>query len=317
MSSNQESPNKLSSGSPTIPPRSTSRNATSETSLKEYGLPKQYPQTNGNQGESSRRPEMTINTNIDWKESKAQAPWASPEDLKPQSSGYTPTYALPMKKASPLLTEVIDSPQYTLTPNKYGRIPLVTLERERYLEFSKPSQSGPLIHARKTLQAFRAAFTRDLPELQFPRGQEQINIVAEYLMHPCSTRLEASMTTHFVRQSAESLRAWSMAVTPRDKPTLSTQAKRWNMVEARRRVRHHNRVVEEFNELWDAWVAEQSPEIRAAARRDGEEIQGKTRAPFRNFYHFMMIAADGEIEQRKDIAEALILQYPKAFLGFM
>ncbi|KAI0537473.1 hypothetical protein GGR58DRAFT_513782 [Xylaria digitata] len=401
MSSIQQSRNNSFNGFPNIPPRGTSR----DTTTKSLPSQRSFNVTDRIQGESSRRPEMTINTNIDWKEGKAQAPWASPEDLMPQSSGYTPSYA--RQQRSPLLSELIkrsnatkekqgssrgirvspkkpstptespfsnltlpsepqtsrsnssgpsksskgtprtprtpvrgivrglselgkkvlkkkasqpkkiDSPQYTLTRNKYGKIPLLTLGHERYLEVSEPSQSGPLIQARKTLQAFRAAFTRDLPELQFPRGQAQVDMVAGYLMHACPSRLEGSMTTHFVRYSEDSLQAWSSVTNPRDNPSMSTQAKRWNMIEARRRVRHHNKVIEEFNKSWDDWVAEQSREIQTAARRDGEQIQGGTRAPFRDFYHFMLIAADGEIRQLKDIAEALVIQYPNSFPGFM
>ncbi|RWA11522.1 hypothetical protein EKO27_g3593 [Xylaria grammica] len=338
------------------------------------------------QGEFSRRPNMTINTNIAWQprhETKAQAPWASPADFIPRSSGFTPSSGAPQRSYrsyqslpslggssrygitsakrdgfrdagveaallsasvnSSLLdlpahpqAKILDSfdrlpgesktlkprpnsPRYTLIPNPDGRIPLLTLEHERYLEISEPLQSGPLVHARKTLQAFRGAFTRDPPELRFPRGQAQVDIVAGYLMIPCSTRLEGSMTTHFVRHSDDSLRAWAAVMSPRDDPSPSTQAERWNMVEARRRVRHQAKLVEKFNESWDSWVSEQSEEIQKAARRDpsGEKVQSGTRAPFRDYYHYMLIAADGELMQRKDIAEALILQYAYCFPGFM
>ncbi|GAW13317.1 hypothetical protein ANO14919_026990 [Xylariales sp. No.14919] len=380
----------------------------------------------GTRGEFSRRPNMTIDTNIAWQarhETKAQAPWASPADFIPRSSGFTPRSGSPQRsygsyqslpslggssrygitsakrdgfrdagveaalfsasinsslpdlpahpqakildsfdrlpgesqtlKPRPSTSDSnfkgdarsparglvrgltglgkkvlkrvssspvkIDSPRYTLIPNLDGRIPLLTLEHERYLEIREPLQSGPLVRARKTLQAFRGAFTRDPPELQFPRGQAQVDIVAGYLMKPCSTRLEGSMTTHFVRHSDDSLRAWAAVTSPRDDPSPSTQAERWNMVEARRRVRHQAKLVEEFNESWDAWVSEQSEEIQKAARRDpsGEKVQGGTRAPFRDYYHYMLIAADGELMQRKDIAEALILQYAYCFPGFM
>ncbi|TGJ84590.1 hypothetical protein E0Z10_g4175 [Xylaria hypoxylon] len=421
MSSRKQTMENSSNGPPTIPRRSTSRNATTGN---------QPSQSSSNvatsaQGEPSQRPNMTINTNINWQsqhEVKAKAPWARPEDFTPRGSGFTPSSAaqqqlfgssglpspsglsrsnarkvkrdsfrspqiqpretsiptnsplpsLPQHPQAIILDSLdrlpreprvlspyfrgsnkssqenpttpvkgmvrgitglkekvlkkagfnstnVDPPRYRLTANQYGQIQLLTLEHERYLEISEPSQSRPLIHARETLQAFRSAFTRDLPELQFPRGQAQVDIVAGYLMDSCPSRLEDSMTTELVRHSEASLRMWAAVLHPHDNPSISTQARRWNTIEARRRVRHQNRVIEEFNRSWDAWVAEQSNEIQAAARRDasGESIQDITRAPFGDFYHYMLIAADGEIRQQKDIAEALVLQYPDSFPGFM
>lgn len=221
----------------------------------------------------------------------------------------------------PVKSQSVKIPRYTLRANHNGQVPLLTLEYERYLELRDPLHSEPLFHARKTLQVFRAAFTWDLPEHRFARGQAQVDIVARYLMIPFSTVLEESQTTRLVRHSAISLRAWQAYTRPDDYPPLSKDSQpyqRWNMIEARRRVRNHNRVIESFNHVWDDWVAAQPPDIQIAARREpGEnEIRGGTQSPFRDFYHWMLIACDEEIKQRQDIGEALILQYPSSFPGF-
>ncbi|KAI0868020.1 hypothetical protein GGS24DRAFT_507217 [Hypoxylon argillaceum] len=211
----------------------------------------------------------------------------------------------------------IQLPQYALARNMVGDIPLLTLERQRNLDLSQTSQGVSLIYARSALQDFRATFTRDLPELNFPRGQAQINIVAEYLMNPCPSDLESSPTTQFVRHSHDSLRAWK-AYSEMNQLQNPRAYRRWNMIEARRRVRHHNSVIQDFNDSWDTWVGEQDPEIQSTARRHPErEDQGYPGKPFRDFYHSSLIACDEEIQQRQDIAEALILQYPNSFPGFM
>ncbi|KAJ8107446.1 hypothetical protein ONZ43_g6731 [Nemania bipapillata] len=215
-------------------------------------------------------------------------------------------------------TKSNEQPQFTLTPNQHGQIPLLAQERKRYLELNQPIQSSSLLEARAMLQTYRAAFTRDLPELKFPSGQQQIDIVVEYLMMPCSPDIEESPTTQFVRQSHESLGAWK-AYSDMTRSGDPRAYRQWNMAEARRRVRRHNTIISDLNAEWDAWVAEQSPEIQNAALRhpDRDEIQGLARSPFKNFYHFMLVSCDMEIQQRQHIAEALILQYPAAFPGFM
>lgn len=222
----------------------------------------------------------------------------------------------------PVRSQSIQTPRLTLMANHKGQVPLLTLEYKRYVDFKDPLHSEPLLRAWKTLQVFRAAFTRNLPEHRFPRGQAQVDIVARYIMTPCSTSLEDSRTTQLVRHSAISLRAWQAYTRPDDYPPLSRDSKphqRWNMIEARRRVRKHNRVIAEFNAEWDAWVAAQNSDIQISARRkpESDEIQEGTQSPFRDFYHWMLVACDEEIKQRQDIGEALVLQYPSSFPGFM
>jgi hypothetical protein len=217
----------------------------------------------------------------------------------------------------------VKRPQFTLAANEYGQIPLLIIDhRVRHLEISEPMHSAPLVHARNTLQAFRKAFTRDLPELKLSRGQAQVDMVAECLMCPCAVELDDSPTTQFIRFSEDSARAWEIYEYPDNRPHLSkksTQAQQWNMLEARRRVRHHSRIKEDFNASWDLWVSEQSREIRATARRNPEleDISSRTRSPFRDYYYNTLAAAEGEIMQQQDIAEALILQFPASFPGFM
>lgn len=213
-------------------------------------------------------------------------------------------------------------PELTLNRNPYGQIPLLNRGRERFLVLSEPERSERLIAARRTLQAFHKAYTRDLPELEFSRGQEQIDLVASYLCDHCPERLEDSITTELARYSDESLSIASINRDPDEHPhaSHSTPSQRWNVLEARRRVRKKNTVVQDFNKAWDEWVAEQTPQIQEAARRgpDGEvSDEATTQSPFGDFYFYCLVAADGEIRQQKDIAEALVLQYPGAFPGFM
>ncbi|KAI8626233.1 hypothetical protein F5Y19DRAFT_488523 [Xylariaceae sp. FL1651] len=209
----------------------------------------------------------------------------------------------------------------TLAADKYGQVPLLTLNQKRNLALSEPLKSEPLTQAYTTLQHFRDAFTRELPTLALLLGQEQINAVVEYLKKPCSIDMEASETTELARYSPDSLAAMSLLRFPRKSADQSDRARvrRWNMVEARRRVRHHNTVKEDFHSAWDNWVSVQTPVIQKAARRAGgqEEIMSGTRSPFHDYYYYVMIAAEGEIRQRQDIGEALILQYPTSFPGFM
>ncbi|GAW27097.1 hypothetical protein SAMD00023353_7000390 [Rosellinia necatrix] len=239
--------------------------------------------------------------------------------------------------------------QYTLTANAQGVIPLLTLQRKRrHLEISDPPLNVLLDDAKAALRTIGDAFTRDPPELELPRGQAQIDIVAGYLRRPCGRGLEESPTTQFVRHSLDSLQAWDAYLNPNPNPNPGDRARagagagtdgesddsdangdarararalarRWNMVEARRRVRAHNTVIEDFNRRWDAWVGEQGGGVRAAARRHpGREAIARAgpRSPFHLFYNGMLIAADGEVRLRQDIAEALVLQHPGAFPGF-
>lgn len=229
---------------------------------------------------------------------------------------FSRTVTLPVKSQS------IKAPQYILKVNRNNQVPLLTLEYKRCIK--KIPDRMPieaLARTRETLRVFKGAFRGDLPEHRFPRGQDQVDVVARYLMSPCTTLLDDSEDTQFARHSAISLRAWQAYVDPDGYPPLSKDSKphqRWNMIEARRRVRTHNRVIEEFRSAWDSWVAAQKPDIRLAAARDPEsdEVPGGIKSPFRNFYHWMLIACDEEIKLRQDIGEALILQYPSCFPGF-
>ncbi|KAJ8132131.1 hypothetical protein O1611_g1492 [Lasiodiplodia mahajangana] len=268
-------------------------------------------------------PTSAILNSLDRLKSKSLASSLLPSS--PQSTKRSPTKRvvqglanLGKKVLRPPKADTNKSPMYLLIVDKYGRIPLLTLERRRYLEPSQPMQNGPLIEARFKLQTFRANFTRDIPELKFHRGQAQVNIVVGYLMSPCSPDLEQSPTTQFVRHSHASLRAWK-EYQEMSRSQSSRAHRRLNVVEARRRVRRNNKVIQDFNALWDTWVSEQKPEVQTAARRRQarDELHGEAGDLFRDLYHSMLVACDGEIEKRQDIAEALILQYPSSFPGFV
>ncbi|KAI1111166.1 hypothetical protein F5Y14DRAFT_426428 [Nemania sp. NC0429] len=220
------------------------------------------------------------------------------------------------------VNKLIQTPKYTLRVNHNGQVPLLTLHHKRHLRLKDdPLKNDQLILARERLQGFRAAFKGDLPKHRFPRGQDRVNVVARYLMTPCSTALESSQTVQLVRYSDTTMQAWRAYSRPDDYPPLSRDSmphERWNVIEARRRVRKHNQIIECFNASWDAWVSAQSPAIQKATRRapGSEELQADTPSPFRDFYNRMLIACDEEIQQRQDIGEALILQYPADFPGF-
>ncbi|KAI1174733.1 hypothetical protein F4777DRAFT_599229 [Nemania sp. FL0916] len=215
------------------------------------------------------------------------------------------------------------SKTYILITDRHGRIPLVTLQQRRYLQFSQPSLSEPLLRARAVLRDSRDVSTRNLPELKFPSGQAQIDIVAQYLGRLCATDFEHSPTTEFVRHSHTSLRIRQVLLHPQEYPRQArrnTQPERANVLEARRRVRHHNLVIEDFDAEWEKWVSEQSQEIQDAVNHVPEEILAvphKCQGPLADFYQAGIIACNAEIEQRQDIAEALILQYPDSFPGFV
>ncbi|KAI1817716.1 hypothetical protein GGS20DRAFT_599302 [Poronia punctata] len=262
------------------------------------------------------------------RKSPGKTPSGSPDDSTGRNSGSAKRL---IRKLTGLGKKSDKQSEQALTPEPSPKFPTYPLTTDtssgkiallkhgsrikKDLDLNQTTMPAELVSARSVLQTFREAYTRDIPEVDLNLDQNKIDLVARYLKYPCDKPGDESETSHLARYSDDSLFLLSV----KGSPGSREYADRWNVLEARRRVRKNETVIQDFHQAWDAWVSEQTADIQKLALRDpvADHVENGTKMPFGDYYNNMMIAAIDEVKRRKDIAEGLILQYPDAFPGFM
>ncbi|KAI1633069.1 hypothetical protein F4809DRAFT_42875 [Biscogniauxia mediterranea] len=198
-----------------------------------------------------------------------------------------------------------------------------------------PSPTGPAVlpsETKRLLQSrSRGQWTEDLPSPEIPTGSEEIKEVERILnmepgLHEKSP--EWNLARHSWR-SMELRTRWEHKFPLKSEEGDNddeAERVRWNRLEARRRVRVMSRVQDDFIARWEAWVAEQSAEVQAEARRADDERVGEdgqkyvvlrdsTKPTLKHYFDDCLIEVDEAFERQKRLAERLVMRNARRFVG--
>ncbi|KAI1266399.1 hypothetical protein F5Y18DRAFT_435330 [Xylariaceae sp. FL1019] len=244
-------------------------------------------------------------------------------------------------------------PHFELKTDENGRFPLLPLlHTDRFLE-PNDSEELVKSAKELLKEFPPDAFTRPPPEWEIVRGQKEVDKVVRELMHPMRKPSNwGALNVYLMTKAAgqhppvEMLLAWDKYTEfkSHDRHDREARAQYLNLMEAQCRTLCLDKARRDFLDRWDDWVEEQSGEIYKQGNRvlvespdgdviiikevvrgppDGEILgfcsrtaRGITRygtGPLQRYCQLMEKAARQDWKTQREMAEALVLQNPKAF----